>query len=192
MKITKRTLEQATGYSRYQIERWAAEFLERNPLVGQGLGRRRYYSFDQAVKIWIGGHLVSDLKFKIEGAQKVLNDLFPWLERKGWLPSHHFGFTPLKRTPGYFVDSNSINYPGLVVYIAKYNDQFEYRVKEILKQEFKPDPEDSENVIITESYRQLFLGDSRPFYKEEGQVLYFSDMVKGLANLLSGQSRRKS
>ena len=141
MEITNRILEEATGFSHRQTQRWAAAYLEPDPSAGQHSGRRRYYSFDQAVRLRIGGYLVTKHHFTIKETQQILSDVFLWLEGRNWLPSEYFKFKPLRRRTGFFVDWDTINYPDFEIHVGIFNNQFGYTVREFLNKRSDPDPE---------------------------------------------------
>ena len=190
VEITNRDIKEATGFSLRQTQRYATAFLKSDPSAGQHSGRRRHYSFNQAVKLRIGGHLIVKHRFTTREAQQILSDIFLWLEEKNWLPAAYFDFKPLRNTPGYFINWENVNYPDLEIHVGVYNRQFGYTVKEFLDRREDPDPEIARGEIFTEVYRSHRFGDSRPFFRDEGKIIYFADMVTGLARLLSGASRR--
>lgn len=65
-------------------KRWSREFLPPDPLGGMQSGYARQYNPDQAFKIYLGGLLVSDLKFTIPEAKQILDDLEEWLVSQGY------------------------------------------------------------------------------------------------------------
>jgi hypothetical protein len=69
-------------------KRWSREFLPPDPLGGLQSGYARQYNPDDAFTIYIGGHLVGELKFSIPEARQVLVDLYPWLVDHNF----YFGF----------------------------------------------------------------------------------------------------
>ena len=56
-------------------KRWAREFLPPDPLGGLQSGVARQYSVDQSLVVYIGGHLVSELKTTIPEARQIMTDL---------------------------------------------------------------------------------------------------------------------
>jgi hypothetical protein len=64
-------------------KRWSREFLPPDPLGGMQSGYARQYSIDDAFKVYLGGHLVSSLKFAIPETKKILGDLHEWLTYAG-------------------------------------------------------------------------------------------------------------
>ncbi len=56
-------------------KRWCREFLPPDPLGGLQSGVARRYSVDQALTVFIGGHLVGELKTSIPTARQIMADL---------------------------------------------------------------------------------------------------------------------
>lgn len=65
-------------------KRWSREFLSPDPLGGMQSGYARQYNLNSALKVLLGGHLVSGLKFSIPEAKNILEDLDDWLFIKGF------------------------------------------------------------------------------------------------------------
>jgi hypothetical protein len=65
-------------------KRWAREFLPPDPLGGLQSGVARQFNTKDAFKVYLGGHLVGQLKFSIPDAARILTDLCPWLEGNGF------------------------------------------------------------------------------------------------------------
>ena len=65
-------------------KRWSREFLPPDPLGGMQSGFARQYSPDGAFTVFLGGHLVADLKFTIPEAKQIVKDLHPWFGQKGF------------------------------------------------------------------------------------------------------------
>lgn len=79
-------------------KRWSREFLDPDPLGGLQSGVARQFNLQDAFKVFLGGFLVSELKFTIPESLKILSDLSPWLKKKGFFridsqlrPSHQNG-----------------------------------------------------------------------------------------------------
>jgi hypothetical protein len=60
-------------------KRWSREFLPPDPLGGLQSGYARQYNLDEAFTVFLGGHLVGDLKFTIPESKQILDDLHQWL-----------------------------------------------------------------------------------------------------------------
>ena len=72
-------------------KRWAREFLPPDPLGGYQSGYARQFSFKDAFRVFLGGHLVAALRFTIPQARQILSDLEPWMKKQGLyaLPTDH-------------------------------------------------------------------------------------------------------
>ena len=103
--FTNRELSKQLGINLAKWKRWSREFLPPDPLGGMQSGYARQYHPDQAFTVFLGGHLVSDLKFSIPEARQMMEDLKPWLSDKG------FFFAP----KGY-----TISQKGIDVLIQRY------------------------------------------------------------------------
>lgn len=60
-------------------KRWSREFLPPDPLGGMQSGYARQYSLDQAFSVYLCGHLVADLHFRIPEANQIVRELNPWI-----------------------------------------------------------------------------------------------------------------
>jgi hypothetical protein len=79
-----RELAQILGINLAKWKRWSREFLPPDPLGGLQSGYARQYNLDDAFVVYLGGYLVSALKFSIPEAKQILSDL------KEWMISHRF------------------------------------------------------------------------------------------------------
>jgi hypothetical protein len=79
---TNQELSNKLGINLARWKRWSREFLPPDPLGGLQSGYARQYNPDQAFTIYLGGHLVGDLKFSIPEARLILLDLHNWLEEQ--------------------------------------------------------------------------------------------------------------
>ena len=75
-------------------KRWSREFLPPDPLGGMQSGFARQYSVKNAFTVFLGGHLVADLKFPIPEAKQILEDLSEWLTDKGFYVSYDHSAHP--------------------------------------------------------------------------------------------------
>ena len=83
---TSRELSHIFSIGIAKWKRWSREFLPPDPLGGLQSGYARQYNLDEAFTIFLGGHLVGDLKFTIPESRQILDDL------KQWLLDHAFYF----------------------------------------------------------------------------------------------------
>jgi hypothetical protein len=81
---TNRELSKRLNINLAKWKRWSREFLPPDPLGGLQSGYARQYHPDQAFTVFLGGHLVGDLKFSIPEARQMMKDLKPWLTDKGF------------------------------------------------------------------------------------------------------------
>jgi hypothetical protein len=65
-------------------KRWAREFLPVDPLGGYQSGYARQFNCKDAFRVYLGGHLVSVLRFTIPEARQILADLEVWLKKQGF------------------------------------------------------------------------------------------------------------
>ena len=82
--FTNRELSDRLGIKLAKWKRWSREFLPPDPLGGMQSGYARQYNPDQAFTVFLGGHLVADLKFSIPEANQIIQDLNKWLSDKGF------------------------------------------------------------------------------------------------------------
>ena len=64
-------------------KRWSREFLPPDPLGGLQSGVARQFSVDEALIVFLGGHLVAELKTSVPDARQILKDLKPCLRDIG-------------------------------------------------------------------------------------------------------------
>jgi hypothetical protein len=80
---TNRELADKLSINLAKWKRWSREFLPPDALGGMQSGYTRQYSIDDAFKVFLGGHLVSAIKYTIPEAKKILHDLQEWLAGVG-------------------------------------------------------------------------------------------------------------
>ena len=97
-----RELAQALGINLAKWKRWSREFLPPDPLGGLQSGYARQYNLDDAFIVYLGGYLVSELKFSIPEAKQILNDLKDWMisNRFYYYYDHINGKEPLVASQG--------------------------------------------------------------------------------------------
>ena len=76
---SNKELSQAFQINLAKWKRWSREFLPPDPLGGLQSGYARQYNLNDALRVFLGGHLVGDLKYTIPDARQILDDLHPWL-----------------------------------------------------------------------------------------------------------------
>jgi hypothetical protein len=82
--FTNRELSEKLNVNLPKWKRWSREFLPPDPLGGMQAGYARQYNPDEAFTVFLGGHLVADLKFTIPEAKQMIQDLQKWLSNKGF------------------------------------------------------------------------------------------------------------
>jgi hypothetical protein len=92
--FTNRELSDKLSINLAKWKRWAREFLPPDPLGGMQSGYARQFNPDQAFTVFLGGHLVADLKFSIPEANQIIQDLNKWMSEKGFFfdPRGHSAF----------------------------------------------------------------------------------------------------
>ncbi len=83
-----RELSDRLGIRLSRWKRWSREFLPPDPLGGLQSGFARQYSLQEAFHVYLGGHMVADLKFSIPETKIILGDL------KEWVTSRYFSYPP--------------------------------------------------------------------------------------------------
>lgn len=83
-----RELSASLGIRLSRWKRWSREFLPPDPLGGLQSGFARQYSLSEAFQVYLGGHLVADLKFSVPESKIIVGDL------KDWVTSQYFSYTP--------------------------------------------------------------------------------------------------
>jgi hypothetical protein len=101
-------------------KRWSREFLPPDPLGGMQSGYARQYSPAQAFKVYLGGYLVSQLRFTIPESKAILKDLKEWLADKGF--SLDFNDKSVSQEG---LDAKIIKY---IIFIQKHSDAVENKI----------------------------------------------------------------
>jgi hypothetical protein len=84
--LTNKELSQIFNINLAKWKRWSREFLPPDLLGGLQSGYARQYNLDEAFTVFLGGHLVGNLKFTIPEARQILHEL------RQWLVDHDFYF----------------------------------------------------------------------------------------------------
>ena len=89
-----RELSARLGFRLSRWKRWSREFLPPDPLGGLQSGFARQYSLPEAFQVFLGGHMVADLKISIPETKIILKDL------KEWISTQYFFYVPAdKQSP---------------------------------------------------------------------------------------------
>lgn len=185
IKFTNKSIHEATGDSLPQIKRWSVAFLEPDPMAGQHSGRKRKYSFAQALKIITGGELVTYYKYTLAAAAQIITDIDSWLEGQGW-PLDQFISFHRSGNKTHSELNGAWKWKKLIFYIRRADGDFQYRVREILDQTEKP------GGVVQESYRLHYFGnheeeqDATP-YKTIPLMPILEDFARRYCNYLNSQ-----
>lgn len=83
--FTNRELAAKLDINLARWKRWSRDFLPPDPLGGMQSGYARQYNPDDAFTVYLGGHLVSEIKFTIPQAKQIIADLHKWFKENGFL-----------------------------------------------------------------------------------------------------------
>jgi hypothetical protein len=81
---TNRELSAKLGINLAKWKRWSRELLSPDPLGGLQSGYARQYNPADAFTVYLGGHLISDLKYTVPECKQILSDLHDWLVLQGF------------------------------------------------------------------------------------------------------------
>jgi len=79
-----RELSEKLGINLAKWKRWSRELLPPDPLGGLQSGYARQYNPADAFTVYLGGHLIADLKYTIPECKQILVDLHDWLVLQGF------------------------------------------------------------------------------------------------------------
>jgi len=88
--ISNREVSEKLGIKLAKWKRWSRELLPPDPLGGLQSGYARQYNPADAFTVYLGGHLIADLKYTVPESRQILADLHDWLVR------HGFYFDPIQ------------------------------------------------------------------------------------------------
>lgn len=130
---TNRELSQIFSTNLAKWKRWSREFLPPDPLGGLQSGYARQYNIDEAFTVFLGGHLVGDLKFTIPESRQILYDL------KQWLLDHEFYFDFSGKANSRNESAQPVQYYQIAVMCTNIpdvaNSRLVYRVKATITSE---------------------------------------------------------
>jgi len=79
-----RELSEKLGINLAKWKRWSRELLPPDPLGGLQSGYARQYNPADAFTVYLGGHLIADLKYTLPECKQILADLHDWLVQQGF------------------------------------------------------------------------------------------------------------
>jgi len=82
--ISNREISEKLGINLAKWKRWSRELLPPDPLGGLQSGYARQYNPADAFTVYLGGHLIADLKYTVPESRQILADLHDWLVRNGF------------------------------------------------------------------------------------------------------------
>jgi hypothetical protein len=136
-------------------KRWVRDFLAPDPLGGIQSGYARQLSLKEAFIVFLGGFLVSELRFGVQEAGRILADLSPWLKKKGYFRLH------IQNAEAAGIISSCE--PATFIHIFRHSGQgFCYTIREVISEE-----PSSQKGVIDQKYKQTLIGtDSDPQYEK--------------------------
>jgi hypothetical protein len=137
-------------------KRWVRDFLPPDPLGGKQSGYARQLSIKDAFLVYFGGVLVSELRYAVAEASRILSDLTPWLKKNGYFKIH----LP-QDAQG---DFGAQDFSFIVIYIFHRSDNgFCYTIRKISSIK-----EVSEKNDVQENYGRIFVNtDSDPLNEHQ-------------------------
>ena len=100
MRINNREASEKLSVNLAKWKRWSREFLPPDHTAGMQSGYTREYTMDECFTVYLGGHLVSRLKFSVPDSKRILEVLLPWMKEKGFLPLESYTNTIRKEDAG--------------------------------------------------------------------------------------------
>ncbi len=128
-------------------KRWTREFLPPDPLGGYQSGYARQFSYRDAFRVFLGGHMVGVLRFTIPEARQILSDLESWIKKQG------FFAIPARK-------SNADSRADHIYIYNMENGKFAYAVRTAVAHKWDG------TSIHTESYTLTIIGASRDILAE--------------------------
>jgi hypothetical protein len=93
--ITSKEYAEKTGVTLTTVKRWGREFLPPITEIDRAGKQVKVWTDDEAFKIYLGGHMVSELGFSVSETRIAINELWSWLKEHGLTPNLD-GFYPSK------------------------------------------------------------------------------------------------
>jgi hypothetical protein len=184
-----RELSTRLGFKLSRWKRWSREFLPPDPLGGLQSGFARQYSLLEAFQVYLGGHLVSDLKISIPETKIILGDL------KEWVTTQYFSY-PASGEPS--LVQRSVKEYRIYIFMNLEPtldvQKHSYMVRRVIDQE-KSHGKGAR--IVTERYIENWLKDGEPvagFDKSDGvpywmaaRILYITKVHQIFTEKLQGE-----
>ena len=146
-----RELSDRLGIRLSRWKRWSREFLPPDPLGGLQSGFARQYSLQEAFHVYLGGHMVADLKYSIPETKIILGDL------KEWVTSRYFSYAPPEEQS---LVQQSVKEYRIYIFMNRDPTQsvqtYTYRVRRVIDQEKS---HGKGTKIVTERYIENWLNE---------------------------------
>ena len=179
---TSRELSRIFNTNHAKWKRWSREFLPPDPLGGLQSGYARQYNLDEAFTVFLGGHLVGDLKFTIPESRQILDDL------KQWLLDHefYFDFSENANSRNEFV--LTVQYYQIAVIYANTPDDGDSRLAYRVKATITSEPVKYNGVsMCQERYVEASVGDlinETDLYTESSRIINISFLRKSFLDYI--------
>ena len=82
MKFTSTDLAEKLEINPTRWKRWSREFIGKDDKAGMRSGYTRKYTYDEALKVYFGSYLLTQVKMSAEEVKTVLGSLMNWLKKK--------------------------------------------------------------------------------------------------------------
>lgn len=141
MRLTNQILGDKWNENLAKVRRWTREFLGPDSRAKMQSGYSRELSLEEAFEVFLGGHLVSALKFEVHEAKTIIGDLRKWIKEKGLYPGKRYA-KARREHPHFFH-----------VHILRTWDSgdFYYELRELLY--YGPDLDKGDPDLMMERYR---------------------------------------
>lgn len=85
-QLKNKQLSAIMGTSLPTTRRFTNHFVGGDPRAPLQGGKSRFVSLNKGFKIFIGARLVAEMRYTMDEAKTIIDNLYPWLEQKGLLP----------------------------------------------------------------------------------------------------------
>ena len=135
MKFTSTELAEKLEVNPTRWKRWSREFIGKDDKAGMRCGYTRKYSYDEALRVYFGSYLLTQVKMSVEEVKTVLGSIMNWLKKKK--------DSDVKEWHIYIRE-------GKIIKKGKISTDFLITAKGII--EFKKAKDESGRTLYTESY----------------------------------------
>ena len=184
-----RELSTMFGFKLSRWKRWSREFLPPDPLGGLQSGFARQYSLPEAFQVYLGGHLVADLKLSIPETKIILGDL------QKWVTTQYFSYRPPEKPSPV---QKSVKEYRIYIFMnlepTKDAQKHSYMIRRVIDQE---QSRGKGARIVTERYIENWLKDGEPvagFDRSDGvpywmaaRILYITKVHQIFTEKLQGE-----